>query len=405
MKRSERRGTRPMPEASVARNLRQTPERPPAYPRVMRSRPLRLAQRQERTIWDNLHKYARMARVAICLLLALWLTPASAPLDHNGVPPTVAERFEGWKEQYNRNAVQVLPGNTPEPGSELAMAQHIQSTVEEPPAKEGELPSNPVPQVTATPAPVQNRYPQYAPGSLHHESDTLQIDIEQHQEGDITYYVADILIKDPTQFSYAFSYDKFKATREHVSDIADRHGSVLAINGDFCGFHTEGIIIRGFELFRKQNSSRHLMIVDQNGDLSVLTDRREKQGVVANQLMSQGVMHTFEFGPVLVRNGEAVELPTKFFVRTSDEYIEPRTAIGQVGPLHYIIIVVDGRQEGYSVGASLPELQELFLRHGAQFAYNLDGGGSTTLYFKGQVINHPSSGEERSVSDIIQFVD
>lgn len=404
MKRSERRGARQTPDARDARNLRPTPERPPAFSKSLRSRPMRLAQRRKRARWDNLYRYIRTMLVAACLLWSLWLIPASAPIDHNGIPPTAAERFEDWKEQYNRSTIQVLPGNTPQPGSQLAMAQRIESAAEALLEPE-EPPQGQAPAAAETPAPVQGQYPQYAPGSLHHESDTLQVDIEQHIDGDITYYVADVVIKDPAQFGYAFSYDKFKATREHVSDIADRHGAVLAINGDFCGFHTEGIIIRGFELYRKQNSSRHLMIVDQNGDLSVLTDRREKQGVVASQLMAQGVMHTFEFGPVLVRNGEAVDLPNKFFIRTSKEYIEPRTAIGQVGPLHYIIIVVDGRQEGYSVGVSLPELQALFLRHGAEFAFNLDGGGSTTLYFKGQVINHPSSGEERSVSDIIQFVD
>lgn len=63
----------------------------------------------------------------------------------------------------------------------------------------------------------------------------------------------------------------------------------------------------------------------------------------------------------------------------------------------------DGRREGYSTGASIPQLQQLFLDEGAEFAFNLDGGGSTTLYFRGEVINMPSGGKERSVSDIIMF--
>lgn len=53
--------------------------------------------------------------------------------------------------------------------------------------------------------------------------------------------------------------------------------------------------------------------------------------------------------------------------------------------------------------ASIPQLQQLFLDEGAEFAFNLDGGGSTTLYFRGEVINMPSGGKERSVSDVIMF--
>ena len=52
----------------------------------------------------------------------------------------------------------------------------------------------------------------------------------------------------------------------------------------------------------------------------------------------------------------------------------------------------------------MPQLQQLFLDEGAQFAFNLDGGGSTTLYFLGEVINMPSSGKQRSVSDVIMFM-
>ena len=69
-----------------------------------------------------------------------------------------------------------------------------------------------------------------------------------------------------------------------------------------------------------------------------------------------------------------------------------------------MIILVDGRREGYSTGASIPQVQQLFIDEGVYFAFNLDGGGSTTLYFLGEVINMPSGGKERSVSDVIMFM-
>ena len=90
-------------------------------------------------------------------------------------------------------------------------------------------------------------------------------------------------------------------------------------------------------------------------------------------------------------------------ISTNNSRREPRTAIGQIDTLHYIVIVADGRQDGYSIGMTLPELQSLFVQYGAQTAMNLDGGGSTELWFKGQIINRPSGGRERDMSDIIFF--
>ena len=227
--------------------------------------------------------------------------------------------------------------------------------------------------------------------------------IGRHQQDNFVYYAADIQLTDPSQFSYAFANERFDAGTEALSDIAERNNPLLAINGDYCGFHNNGVIIRGGELFRKQNSARQMLIVDKNGDLSVLVDRSEKQGVVADRLMEEGVLHTFEFGPTLVENGQAVGNGFRHCAR-GRRIPGAAHGIGQLGPLHYLVIVVDGRSEGYSEGCDLPTLQQLFLDHGAQIAFNLDGGGSTTLWFNGKVINHPASGEERKVSDIVMFM-
>ena len=234
----------------------------------------------------------------------------------------------------------------------------------------------------------------------------MSVSIEQKQKDGMTYFVCDIQLTDVSQLRTAFAGDDFASgIYEATSDIAGRYDPVLAINADFCRYHRNGVIIRNGELLRKQNITKHhLLIVDEQGDMSALTDRTGKQGLVANDLVDKNTWQTFEFGPVLVRDGEATALPKSFYVACADGYYEPRTAIGQLGPLHYIVIVVDGRREGYSTGASIPQLQQLFLDEGAQFAFNLDGGGSTTLYFLGEVINMPSGGKERSVSDVIMFM-
>jgi exopolysaccharide biosynthesis protein len=106
----------------------------------------------------------------------------------------------------------------------------------------------------------------------------------------------------------------------------------------------------------------------------------------------------------LVLDSQAASFNSAFdVISTKSSRREPRTAIGQINALHYIIIIADGRQEGYSKGMTLPELQQLFIDYGAQTAMNLDGGGSTELWFQGEIINRPSGGDERYVSDMIFF--
>ena len=82
----------------------------------------------------------------------------------------------------------------------------------------------------------------------------------------------------------------------------------------------------------------------------------------------------------------------------------PRTAIGIVDPLHYVFVVSDGRTKA-SEGLSLRELAQIMQELGVKTAYNLDGGGSSTMVFQGRVVNNPTTNgkrvSERSVSDIV----
>ena len=82
----------------------------------------------------------------------------------------------------------------------------------------------------------------------------------------------------------------------------------------------------------------------------------------------------------------------------------PRTAIGKLAENHYVFVVSDGRTNK-STGLTLYELANFMKELGCTEAYNLDGGGSSTMYFNGNVINNPTTNgnriSERSVSDIV----
>jgi len=106
--------------------------------------------------------------------------------------------------------------------------------------------------------------------------------------------------------------------------------------------------------------------------------------------------------PQLIKNGKMditweQEKTTKSFVETR----HPRTAVAKIKNGKFLMITVDGRSES-SGGISLYDLAALLLELGASDAMNLDGGGSTTMFLDGRVVNHPSDKEgERKVSDAI----
>jgi len=237
------------------------------------------------------------------------------------------------------------------------------------------------------------------------QDDTRNITINRISEGDITYFVADVQLTSAAGFQTALSGGKPNGDLESLTTIVARTNAVIAVNGDDYATHKYGTIIRNGGLIRAHNTTRNMLMVDADGNMSVITDRSGENAVaLGKQLIADKVWQTFEFGPELVRDGKDVEFSEAFdVISTNPDRKEPRTAIGQIGPLHYIIIVVDGRQDGYSSGISLQNLQQLFLKYGAQTAMNLDGGGSTEMWFQGQIINKPSGGEERYVSDIICF--
>ncbi|MGN0753665.1 MAG: phosphodiester glycosidase family protein [Aristaeellaceae bacterium] len=239
-----------------------------------------------------------------------------------------------------------------------------------------------------------------APYGWSYEDEYRSIVINRVSEDNLTYYVADVQIADVSVWKSVTSSGKAPLTT-----LVAGTDAVLAINGDDFGTHRNGVILRNGKLLRKKNTTRHMLIVESDGNLSMVTDRK-KNGYkkLADRLLSENVWQTYEFGPALIENGEALSFPKAFdVISTRSTRKEPRTAIGQISPLHYCVIVVDGRQPGYSEGISLQDLQQLFLRYGVQLAFNLDGGGSTEMWFHGEIINHFSGDHERSVSDIICF--
>jgi len=179
-----------------------------------------------------------------------------------------------------------------------------------------------------------------------------------------------------------------------------RTGGVFAINGDYYGFRSTGIVIRNGVAFRDEPARTGLAMYT-DGTARIY----DETTTTADRLVSEGVWNTLSFGPALVDGGEIVsgidevEVDTNFG-NHSIQGQQPRTAVGFVDTNHLVLVVVDGRDAGYSRGVTMTELAQIMQDLGATAAYNIDGGGSSTMYFDGQVINQPSNGGERATSDI-----
>ncbi|MBN1086580.1 phosphodiester glycosidase family protein [Erwinia aphidicola] len=87
---------------------------------------------------------------------------------------------------------------------------------------------------------------------------------------------------------------------------------------------------------------------------------------------------------------------------THDTTPNPRTAIGQTASGIFHVVVVDGRNSD-SAGCTTVELANYMLSQGCVTAFNLDGGGSSTIWYNGSVLNVPSDGSERLVGQAWVF--
>ncbi len=231
----------------------------------------------------------------------------------------------------------------------------------------------------------------------HISSDTAIV-VSKVQRGDLNFFICDILLASAEALSTAFASGHITG-RNYTSSIAKSVGAALAVNGDFCGFRSHGIIIRNKHLYRGAKSAWDLLYLDSYGNLTATNGKN----VTADALVSQNVLQSWCFGPTLVNGYEIVDNFNS--PDLSKSAYEPRTAIGQISDLHYVIIVADAVRTGTATlgGMTFAQLAQEFKNLNCRVAYNLDGGGSTTLYFKGQVINTPCGRGERHVSDIIYF--
>jgi exopolysaccharide biosynthesis protein len=238
-------------------------------------------------------------------------------------------------------------------------------------------------------------------------SGTAKITIETVTNGSgsekVTYFVADVQVSDATIVRSAFANDQFgENITANPSTIAKSAGAVLAINGDYYGFRDTGIVIRNGVKFRDAGARQGLAFY-ADGTAKLY----DETATSADELIAAGVWNTLSFGPGLVADGKVlsgidqVEVDTNFG-NHSIQGNQPRTGVGLIAANHLLWVVVDGRSSGYSRGVTMTEFAQIFADRGAALAYNIDGGGSSAMIFRDQLVNNPlGKGQERGTSDIL----
>ena len=235
-----------------------------------------------------------------------------------------------------------------------------------------------------------------------YDDGSISIRISTMRRLDTDIYIADITVDDPDCLRTALAGNAFgRNLTDTTSSIAREHNAILAINGDYYGFRDAGYVMRGGYLYRElaaNDQNQEDLVILEDGTLQILAE----VDYTAQEMQEMEARDIFSFGPGLIIDGQ-------ISVREGEEVdraqvTNPRTAIGVLSPLHYIFVVSDGRTDE-SVGLSLLELAQLMQDLGCTLAYNLDGGGSSTIWFNGKVLNRPTTfGDkisERKVSDII----
>ena len=226
-----------------------------------------------------------------------------------------------------------------------------------------------------------------------------KITVTQYRAYDSNIYVADVEVTDGTSILSAFANNTYgRNITDTTSDMAEENNAVLAINGDYYGARQSGYVIRNGVVYRNQGSNGEDMVISKDGTLSFISE----SDTTTDSLIQKQAWQVLSFGPVLVESGQIA-------VTENDEVgmamaSNPRTAIGTVAKNHYLFVVSDGRTSE-SAGLSLYELANFMKSLGATKVYNLDGGGSSTMVFQGEVVNNPTTNgnkiSERAVSDIL----
>ena len=257
---------------------------------------------------------------------------------------------------------------------------------------------------------------QYASDKLVYEDPTIRVERSLRTQSDVInreYYIADIVIRDPSQIRTASAEPTTFISERRVvgTTIARRVNAVFAMNGDYCGdFHgneSSKFVLRQGTIFRDTVDQRlDMLLIDEAGDFHIIRGSEDLVSMDKTQIDGKKVINALQFGPALVIDGVPTEDDYLMAAKHSPQFADPdgredRLCILQEGPLHYKVIATRN-------GENMAQFKQLVLSLAPDCtnAYVLDGGGSTQLVFLGEWYNNVTQKTKQNVrklSDIVYF--
>ena len=247
-----------------------------------------------------------------------------------------------------------------------------------------------------------------------YEDSSIRVRIETREIMDSTVHIAFVEIADASQFRTATAGGVNSVKTNVLQAIAGANHAVIAMNGDLFVENPEK---KTFEVRMKQvvtykqkrnrtNKLKDVLTVDENGDFHIFIKSAGLSEYISSH--KNKTVNAFTFGPALVVDGEIPKLDTQYAYNPNG--LDARSAIGQTGPLSYVMVIVEARGNN-SKGVTHAQLAEIMKDLGCSQAYNLDGGNTAEILLTGPDSDSPlihergdrTAGKYRSHSDIIYF--
>ena len=232
---------------------------------------------------------------------------------------------------------------------------------------------------------------------------------------DTIVFCADVHVSEMSHFRGRFAIRNGQPTfgvniKSKTSEIAENGNAIFAISGDNYAGRKEGYVVRNGksrrDTPRKDKDADQDLVIWNDGSFDIIKETETPLSEVMNNPL--GAWQVFSFGPALVVNSTiAVKNDDEITTGIAKTGGNQRSVLGIIEPLHYFITVSEGRLPD-SYGQSLYEAAEFIKSKGVKTAYNLDGGGSATIWFRGEVLNRPKDANvpgigEREIGDAILF--
>jgi hypothetical protein len=231
------------------------------------------------------------------------------------------------------------------------------------------------------------------------QANSANIDVKLYAYSDTKYrgYALKVDLKSAKAMSMVLGKDKLGGSETTLAAVK-RYGAIAGINAGGFADGRGGRFPTGNTIFNSKfifgffapNPKIAGSFVGLNKDLKLVGGRFSE----AAELIKLKPTFGASFEPVLMKNGKKLDIPNKWLTSPARA---SRTVIGNFGNDQLIILVTNGANESGRSGATLPEMQNRMQQLGIHDAYNLDGGGSTTLVFNGNIINKPSDGRMRAL--------